>query len=88
MDPEELKKQGNTVDPAKLKGLSGTANAAWKTIWSAGQSTGNIRDIPTVAQLIDQLKREYAQAQLDLAHQVNPPPPAPPQQKPPGPAGP
>ena len=35
----------------------------WKTVWSAGQSVGLVRDIPTVAQLVARLEAELAQAQ-------------------------
>jgi len=33
---------------------------AWKTVWSAGQGVGAIRDIPTVAALCERLAAEYA----------------------------
>ncbi len=32
---------------------------AWKTIWSAGHGTGNIKDIPTTAEQCSTLKQEY-----------------------------
>jgi nitronate monooxygenase len=34
----------------------------WKTLWSAGQGIDLIEDIPTVAELVTRLKREYAEA--------------------------
>ena len=34
----------------------------WKTLWSAGQGIDLIDDIPTVADLVAKLKREYAEA--------------------------
>ena len=33
---------------------------AWKEIWSAGQGVGAIKDVPSVAELIARLRREYA----------------------------
>lgn len=34
----------------------------WKTVWSAGQGVGLIRDIPTVDELVRRLRQEYVQA--------------------------
>ncbi|WP_044871291.1 nitronate monooxygenase family protein [Pseudomonas sp. LFM046] len=45
----------------KLKPLSDEAKA-WKTVWSAGQGVGNIRDLPTVDELITRLDQEYRAA--------------------------
>lgn len=35
---------------------------AWKDVWSAGQGVGNIHDVPTTAELVATLKREYDEA--------------------------
>jgi nitronate monooxygenase len=35
---------------------------AWKNIWSAGQGVGSISDVPTTAELVDRLAREYRAA--------------------------
>lgn len=35
---------------------------AWRDIWSAGQGVGLINDVPTVADLVQRLKAEYATA--------------------------
>jgi nitronate monooxygenase len=35
---------------------------AWKDIWSAGQGAGLIKDIPTVADLVDRLEADYQAA--------------------------
>ncbi|MBT8769120.1 NAD(P)H-dependent flavin oxidoreductase [Metapseudomonas boanensis] len=45
----------------KLKPISDEAKA-WKTVWSAGQGVGNIRDLPTADELIARLDREYRAA--------------------------
>lgn len=34
----------------------------WRNLWSAGQGVGLINDIPTVAELVRRLRREYVQA--------------------------
>jgi nitronate monooxygenase len=35
---------------------------AWKNIWSAGQGVGSVQDVPTTAELVDRLVREYRAA--------------------------
>lgn len=35
---------------------------AWKTVWSAGQGVGSIDDVPSTADLIARLKREFDEA--------------------------
>ena len=39
---------------------------AWKTVWSAGQGVGSIRDVPTAADLCDRLIAEYEAASADF----------------------
>ncbi|BBT14584.1 hypothetical protein WP8S17C03_06330 [Metapseudomonas otitidis] len=45
----------------KLKPVSDEAKA-WKTVWSAGQGVGDIHDLPTIAELVERLDREYRAA--------------------------
>ena len=45
----------------KLKPLDEEAKA-WKTVWSAGQGVGSIGDLPSVAELVDRLDRQYKAA--------------------------
>ena len=35
---------------------------AWKNIWSAGQGVGSVTDVPTTAELIARITREYRAA--------------------------
>lgn len=35
---------------------------AWKSVWSAGQGVGSIDDVPTTAELVARLKREFDEA--------------------------
>lgn len=52
----------NDLDPSH-GGLSLEGEAKmWKDIWSAGQGTGGIDDIPTTAQLCARIAREYRDA--------------------------
>lgn len=57
LDPENLvAPEGRSTDhlpPGKTP---------WRDIWSAGQGVGLISDIPTVAEIVNRLRQEYAQA--------------------------
>jgi nitronate monooxygenase len=55
-DPENLPSPEDIPDSVK----------AWRDIWAAGQSVGLIHDIPSVAELVSRLKRQYDAAD-DLA---------------------
>lgn len=62
LDPENLKPKteinlGEELDAAK----------AWKDIWSAGQGTTEIRDVPPAAELCARLIREYNDTRKALA---------------------
>lgn len=39
---------------------------AWKTIWSAGHGVANIKDVPTVEELVCRLEQEYQKAKARL----------------------
>ena len=57
--------QQNGIDPKTLpehKLDMGEEAKAWKTIWSAGQGSGAIHDVPTTAQLVARLTDEFSQA--------------------------
>jgi len=38
---------------------------AWKSVWSAGQGVGSIDDVPSTADLVARLKREFDEASAD-----------------------
>ncbi|MGG1945168.1 nitronate monooxygenase family protein [Trinickia sp. NRRL B-1857] len=40
---------------------------AWKDIWGAGQAVGLMDDVPSVAELVERLKREYDEARERLS---------------------
>jgi nitronate monooxygenase len=56
------------LDPANLPKfnkelhLGSSEKRAWKNIWSAGQGVGAIHDVPSTAELVARLSREYAEA--------------------------
>ncbi len=57
LDPEALE----TADKSAMNFGSGDAKA-WKDIWGSGQGVGSIHNIPTVAEIVEQLKQEYQAA--------------------------
>ena len=64
------------LDPSNLPSVEkgkmdfGSGKKAWRDIWSAGQGVGQIDDVPTTAELVERLQREYAAAQSRLAGQA------------------
>ncbi|MBX5481746.1 MAG: nitronate monooxygenase [Myxococcaceae bacterium] len=65
-DMSQLGRPGEVNYGQKLKPADDEAKA-WKTVWSAGQGVGTIRDVPTVAELCERLRREYADARMRMA---------------------
>jgi nitronate monooxygenase len=65
LDPDALPQS----DKSKMNFGSGgnTKQKAWRDIWGAGQGVGQIDDAPTVAELVDRLAAEYAEARRHLA---------------------
>jgi len=76
-DVDKMRKEGPGV--GKLKSLTGETKS-WNRIWSAGQGVSNIHDVPTVHDLIDRFKKDYAAAQQAIISKINKSkkPPAPP----------
>jgi nitronate monooxygenase len=65
MDPRNLPEG----DKNKMSFGSGgsSKSKAWRDIWGAGQGVGSITDVPSVAECVARLRREYAAASADLA---------------------
>lgn len=65
MDPDNLPES----DPSAMNfGSGGNTDAkAWRDIWGCGQGIGAIKNVPTVAEMVDRLASEYAEAQSELA---------------------
>ncbi len=61
MDPEHLPES----DPSKMD-FGGDKTKAWKDIWGCGQGIGAITKVQTTAELVAQLKREFAEAKAEL----------------------
>ena len=65
-DIKQLQSKGDVNYGEKLKPMDEEAKA-WKTVWSAGQGVGAIRDLPSVEALTARLDQEYRQA---LSHSL------------------
>jgi nitronate monooxygenase len=65
LDPENLP----SADKSTMKFGSGgsSKSKAWRDIWGAGQGVGNIGHVASAREVIEQLAREYQDAQLRLA---------------------
>ncbi len=65
LDPDNLP----VSDPSKMNFGSGgnTKAKAWKDIWGSGQGIGAVKSVTTVAEFVDKLKREYAEARRRIA---------------------
>ncbi|MFM6995477.1 MAG: NAD(P)H-dependent flavin oxidoreductase [Limnohabitans sp.] len=62
LDPDNLPES----DPSKMN-FGGDAKKAWKDIWGCGQGIGAITKVQRTADLVAQLKRDYAAARARLA---------------------
>ncbi|MBV8248246.1 MAG: nitronate monooxygenase, partial [Comamonas sp.] len=62
LDPENLPES----DPSKMNFAGGGAQKAWKDIWGCGQGIGAIDKVQPTAELVDRLKREYAEVRTRL----------------------
>jgi len=56
LDPDDLP----VSDPSKMNfGSEREKPKAWKTIWGCGQGIGAVHDVPSAAELVARLGREY-----------------------------
>ncbi|KSV88895.1 nitronate monooxygenase family protein [Sinorhizobium sp. GL28] len=63
MDPDNLPE----ADPSKMDFGAATDSAkAWKDIWGCGQGIGAVKEVTSVAGLVDRLEREYDAARTRL----------------------
>jgi nitronate monooxygenase len=69
LDPEKLPKS----DPSAMNfgAGAGAELKAWRDIWGCGQGIGAIHDVPSAAELIARLEREYVAAREELARKTN-----------------
>lgn len=66
-DPDAKDKTAATAPKgSEEEWLNNSESKAWKDIWSAGQGVMNIQDIPSVAELVDRLEKEYKEARKSL----------------------
>jgi len=63
LDPDALPES----DKSKMSFGDGSSKAkAWRDIWGAGQGVGLMDDVPTTAEMVERLKREYEAARARL----------------------
>ena len=64
LNPDDLPQS----DPSKMNfGSGGNQKAkAWKDIWGSGQGIGTVKSVGPVADMVDRLEREYAEAKASL----------------------
>jgi nitronate monooxygenase len=65
LDPENLPQADKSV--MNFASGSGSKAKAWRDIWGAGQGVGLMDDVPTVAEVVERLSKEYAAARQRLA---------------------
>jgi nitronate monooxygenase len=58
LDPDNLPQ----ADKSAMNFASSTGAKAWRDIWGAGQGVGLMHDVPTVAEVVARLEREYVAA--------------------------
>jgi nitronate monooxygenase len=68
LDPDNLPQS----DKTKMNFGSGgnTKAKAWRDIWGSGQGIGQIADAPPVAELVERLKAEFADASSDFLNRA------------------
>ncbi len=62
LDPDNLPE----ADKSKMNFGGSSAAKAWRDIWGAGQGVGLMTDAPSVAEVVQRLKAEYATARENL----------------------
>ena len=65
MDPDNLPEGDKQAMDFGSGG--GSKAKAWRDIWGAGQGVGTMHDIPSVAELVDRMARDYREARSRLA---------------------
>jgi len=65
LDPDNLPQADKSV--MNFASGGGSKAKAWRDIWGAGQGVGLMDDVPTVAEVVERLSKEYAAARQRLA---------------------
>jgi nitronate monooxygenase len=68
LDPDNLPQ----ADKSSMNFSSSSGAKAWRDIWGAGQGVGLMEDVPTVAEMVVRLKREYLAARTRVMATVYP----------------
>lgn len=62
LDLDEIRRPADGIT-----GTPGERHLRWKDIWGAGQGVGRIADVPSAAELVDRMAKEYDAARADWA---------------------
>ncbi|WP_185995920.1 NAD(P)H-dependent flavin oxidoreductase [Nocardioides campestrisoli] len=62
LEVDRLDEQVTQETAAAMFGSGADGPRRWSQIWSAGHSVSSVEDVPTVAELVDRLAKEYASA--------------------------
>ncbi len=65
-DPDNLPAAPKTKIGQAVAGSAANEAKAWRDVWSAGQGVGSIDDIPSVAEMVARLDKEYRAALTDF----------------------
>jgi nitronate monooxygenase len=65
LDPDNLPQADKSL--MNFGGGGGSKAKAWRDIWGAGQGVGLMEDVPSVAEMVERLKAEYAAERKRLA---------------------
>ena len=64
MDPDNLPK--GDISTMNFGSGGNTEAKAWKDIWGSGQGIGAVKQVQSVADMVDRLEREYRAAKQRL----------------------
>ena len=68
LDPDNLPE----ADKTKMNFASSSGAKAWRDIWGAGQGVGMMEDVPTVAEVVARMKKEYVEARARVLETAYP----------------
>jgi nitronate monooxygenase len=70
LDPKALPERITAAQADAAHGSGGSGPARWREVWSAGHSVSGVREVAGAAEVIAELRAEYAAAKASLAAKV------------------
>jgi nitronate monooxygenase len=71
LNPDDFGLERRSFTMEAISGPPGAGPRRYRDIWSAGHSASGVRDVPTVAEVVDRLADEYAQARAATAARLD-----------------